>query len=330
VVLIGLMVLLIGALGLFAWRLMGDPSNNEVPVPAVIGFEEEAAVELINGAQLTPRVERVAGPAEGKGTVIRQSPEGNATVLVGSTVTLTVNEGPPVSEIPAGLVGMLQDEAVALLREAGFTKIEPLPAPAGLDSLDAREGEVVRVSPAEGSEVATNEQVTLYIASGMTRMPGDLVGQDGTTARSTLIAAGFTNVTTQSVGVGEESPTARAGQVVRTSPTAGEQVTRSTPIVLYLAQGRAVVPDLVSDSLTQAQALDRLVAVGFTSVPRIEYRTVDDAALVGRVVEQSPSAGETHDKTVPIVLWVGAQSPSNSPPASSNGTTSAPSSSEGG
>lgn len=330
VVLIGLMVLLIGALGLFAWRLMGDPSNNEVPVPAVIGFEEEAAVELINGAQLTPRVERVAGPAEGKGTVIRQSPEGNATVLVGSTVTLTVNEGPPVSEIPAGLVGMLQDEAVALLREAGFTKIEPLPAPAGLDSLDAREGEVVRVSPAEGSEVATNEQVTLYIASGMTRMPGDLVGQDGTTARSTLIAAGFTNVTTQSVGVGEESPTARAGQVVRTSPTAGEQVTRSTPIVLYLAQGRAVVPDLVSDSLTQAQALDRLVAVGFTSVPRIEYRTVDDAALVGRVVEQSPSAGETHDKTVPIVLWVGAQSSSNSPPASSNGTTSAPSSSEGG
>jgi len=186
------------------------------------------------------------------------------------------------------------------------------------------------VSPAEGSEVATNEQVTLYIASGMTRMPGDLVGQDGTTARSTLIAAGFTNVTTQSVGVGEESPTARAGQVVRTSPTAGEQVTRSTPIVLYLAQGRAVVPDLVSDSLTQAQALDRLVAVGFTSVPRIEYRTVDDAALVGRVVEQSPSAGETHDKTVPIVLWVGAQSSSNSPPASSNGTTSAPSSPEGG
>ena len=47
VMLIGLLVLLIGALGLFTWRLVGNPSNNEVAVPAVIGFQEEAAVELI-------------------------------------------------------------------------------------------------------------------------------------------------------------------------------------------------------------------------------------------------------------------------------------------
>lgn len=331
VMLIGLLVLLIGALGLFAWRLMGNPSNNEVPVPAVIGFQEEAAVELITGAQLTPKVEQVAGPAEGKGTVIRQNPAGNTSVLVGSTVTLTVNAGPPVSEIPAGVVGMLQSEAVALLREAGFTKIEPLPAPAGLDSLDAREGEVVRVDPAEGTQVATNEQVTLYVASGMTRMPGDLVGQDGTTARSTLTAAGFTDVTIQTANVGEESASAREGQVIRTSPTAGEQVTRSTPIVLYVAQGRAVVPDLVSEHVSLAQAQERLVAVGFTSTPRVEQLDVDDAALVGRVVEQSPLAGETHDKTVPIVLWVGALQQSASPSASTPETpSSAPPTSEGG
>ena len=329
--LIGLLVLLIGALGLFTWRLVGNPSNNEVAVPAVIGFQEEAAVELITGAQLTPKVEQVAGPAEGKGTVIRQNPEGNASVLVGSTVTLTVNAGPPVSQIPAGLVGMLQSEAVALLREAGFTKIDPLPAPAGLDSLDAREGEVVRVDPAEGTQVATNEQVTLYVASGMTRMPGDLVGQDGTTARSTLTAAGFTDVTIQTANVGEEPASAREGQVIRTSPTAGEQVTRSTPIVLYVAQGRAVVPDLASEHVSLAQAQERLVAAGFTSTPRVEQRDVDDTALVGRVVEQSPSAGETHDKTVPIVLWVGTLQHSASPSASTPATSSsAPPTSEGG
>ena len=331
VMLIGLLVLLIGALGLFTWRLVGNPSNNEVAVPAVIGFQEEAAVELITGAQLTPKVEQVAGPAEGKGTVIRQNPEGNASVLVGSTVTLTVNAGPPVSQIPAGLVGMLQSEAVALLREAGFTKIDPLPAPAGLDSLDAREGEVVRVDPAEGTQVATNEQVTLYVASGMTRMPGDLVGQDGTTARSTLTAAGFTDVTIQTANVGEEPASAREGQVIRTSPTAGEQVTRSTPIVLYVAQGRAVVPDLASEHVSLAQAQERLVAAGFTSTPRVEQRDVDDTALVGRVVEQSPSAGETHDKTVPIVLWVGTLQHSASPSASTPATSSsAPPTSEGG
>ena len=214
-------------------------------MPAVIGFQEEAAAELITGAQLNPRIERVTGPAEGKGTVIEQSPVGDTSVLVGSTVTLTVNDGPPVSLIPTGLVGLQQDEAIERLREAGFTKIEPLPAPTNLDTMDAAEGEV-RVSPAEGSELSTDAQVTLYVASGMTRMPGGLVGQQAADARTTLTDAGFTNVSVQQVGLEEEPMAARAGEVVRTSPTAGEQVTRGTAIVLYVAQGRAVMPDLVT------------------------------------------------------------------------------------
>ncbi|MGL5249381.1 MAG: PASTA domain-containing protein, partial [Brooklawnia sp.] len=129
----------------------------------------------------------------------------------------------------------------------------------------------------------------------------------------------------------EEPASAREGQVIRTSPTAGEQVTRSTPIVLYVAQGRAVVPDLASEHVSLAQAQERLVAAGFTSTPRVEQRDVDDTALVGRVVEQSPSAGETHDKTVPIVLWVGTLQHSASPSASTPATSSsAPPTSEGG
>lgn len=306
VVLVGLLLLLLGALGLFAWRLMADPGNNEVLVPAVIGFEEEAAAELITGAQLNPRIERVSGPAEGKGTVTDQSPPGDTSVLVGSTVTLTVNDGPPVSVIPSGLVGRQQDEAIALLREAGFTKIEPLPAPANLDTMDAAEGEVLRVSPAEGSELSTDVQVTLFVASGMTRMPGGLVGQLAADARTSLTDAGFTNVSVQQLGLEEEPAAARAGEVVRTSPTAGEQVTRSTPIVLYVAQGKAVMPDLVSDQLTESEARAALSDAGFTGRIRGETRVVDDLDLVGVVVEQVPAAGEAPDKTSEIVLWIGA------------------------
>ncbi len=317
VVLVGLLLLLLGALGLFAWRLMADPGNNEVLVPAVIGFQEEAAAELITGAQLNPRIERVPGPAEGKGTVIEQSPVGDTSVLVGSTVTLTVNDGPPVSVIPAGLVGLQQDEAIERLREAGFTKIEPLPAPANLDTVDAAEGEVVRVSPTEGSELSTDAQVTLYVASGLTRMPGGLVGQQASDARTTLTDAGFSNVSVQQVGLDEEPVAARAGEVVRTSPTAGEQVTRSTAIVLYVAQGRAVMPDLVSGRLTESQARAALASAGFTGSIMVDPREVDDDDLEGLIVEQSPAAGETVDKTASIVLWYGTTdapaSPTRSP-----------------
>ncbi len=319
-VLISLIVLLLAALGLFAWRLMApDPADNNVQVPQVVGFQEEAAQEQLTLAQLNPRVLRVAGPAEGKGTVIDQDPDGNTIVLVGSTVTITINDGPPVSTIPQGLVSKQQEEAIALLKQAGFTKIEPLPAPADLDTLNAKPGQVVRVVPEQGTQVSTDQQVTLYVATGRTTMP-NVVGLARTTALQSLADAGYLNVSVTELSYAEGPSDAVADSVVRTSPEAEQAVSKTDRIVLYVATREAAVPDV--SGLSPQAAIDALELSGFRNVQQDGTIEAPTADLVGKVVRTVPAPGTSAVVDDPITLMIGVASsqPTTAPP----GTTGPP------
>ena len=303
IVLVALLVALIGAVGVFGWKLFGpDAAADTVAVPSVIGFKEEAAVSQLQAAQLIPKVERVAGPAEGKGTVTAQDPVGDTQVLVGSTVTITINSGPPNAAIPTGVVGMKQDKAVEALKAAGFTKVDVLPAPADLDTADLAEGQVVKVAPEEGTTLATDQTVTIYVASGRATIPDSLVGMTELDARNALAALGYTNVTSNYVEVGDEPLSYARGQVVTTSPAVGTAVTKSTAIVLYLATGNSQVPYVVSK--TEAEAVAALNETGFTNV-QVEHRTVTDAAQAGKVLEQTPTDGTEAPRSNPVIIIVG-------------------------
>lgn len=311
VVLIGLLVLLLAALGLFAWRLMApDPKKNDVQVPSVVGFLQEAAVETLTLAQLTPKVERVAGPAEGKGTVIKQDPEGGTSALVGSTVTITINDGPPVSTIPQGLVGKQQDEAIALLKQAGFTKIEPLPAPADLDTVNAKPGEVVRVVPEQGMQVSTDQQVTLYVATGRATMPSvvDLTEAD---ARKALTEAGFTNVVVGPLGYDQAPQGAVAGTVIRTSPEAGQPIGKSDKITIYVATRKAAVPAVTG--MSEAEAKTALGNAGFKNVVVTDDVTTDPTKI-GKVLLQAPVGGSEQVVDDPISIVIGTAAAPTPPP----------------
>ncbi len=301
-VLIALMVLLLGALAVFAVQLFRpDPTENEVQVPTVVGFEEEAARETLTLAQLNPVVERVPGPAEGKGTVISQDPEGGQPALVGSTVTITVNDGPPVSTIPAGLLGKPQEEAVALLKDAGFNKVELLPATSDLDRVGAKKGEVVKVDPEEGEDLATDQLVKLYVASGKDTVP-DVTGQPEAEARRILTEAGYTNISAEYVPHGREPIDFLRGQVVETSPAAGNELSTESPIVLRLATGESVMTNLLG--MTRDEAEDELKArLGFTNVHFEERESAAEEA--GKVVGQSVPANEARPREYAITITIG-------------------------
>ncbi|MGI5951091.1 MAG: Stk1 family PASTA domain-containing Ser/Thr kinase [Brooklawnia sp.] len=301
-VLISLLVLLLGALAVFAVQLFRpDPTENEVQVPTVVGFEEEAARETLTLAQLNPVVERVPGPAEGKGTVISQDPEGGQPALVGSTVTITINDGPPVSTIPAGLLGKPQEEAVALLKEAGFTKVELLPATSDLDRVGAKKGEVVKVDPEEGEDLATDQLVKLYVASGKDTVP-DVTGQPEAEARRILADAGYTNISAEYVPHGREPIDFLRGQVVETSPAVGSELSTESPIVLRLATGESVMTNVLGMTRDEAEAelKDRL---GFTNVHFEERESAADEA--GKVVGQSVPANEARPREYAITITLG-------------------------
>lgn len=322
VVLVTLLVALIGAVGVFGWKLFGpDAAADTVAVPSVIGFKEEAAVSQLQAAQLIPKVERVAGPAEGKGTVTAQDPVGDTQALVGSTVTITINSGPPNATIPTGVVGMKQDAAVEALKAAGFTKVDVLPAPADLDTADLTQGQVVKVAPVEGTTLATDQTVTIYVASGRATIPDSLIGMSELDARNALAQLGYTNVTSSYVDTGDEPLDYERGQVVTTSPGVGTAVTKSTAIVLHLATGNSEVPYVVSKS--QEEALTALGEAGFANV-QIEHQTVTDATQVGKVLSQTPTDGTEAPRSNPVILTVGV-----SPSSGSSSSPSASSSSHG-
>ncbi|MCU1436702.1 MAG: protein kinase [Pseudarthrobacter sp.] len=91
-----------------------------IPVPSVVGQEEDTAVAAIEAAGLTADVapEEVFDRKVPEGSVVSQSPA-NGTLTRGGTVTLTISKGPRMVEVPS-FIGKQAKEAEAALRALGF------------------------------------------------------------------------------------------------------------------------------------------------------------------------------------------------------------------
>jgi beta-lactam-binding protein with PASTA domain/serine/threonine protein kinase len=108
----------------------GTPVNLQVskgpqpiPVPSVVGMEENDAVDAIEAAGLKADVlkDEVNDPKVPKGSVAAQSPaSGNLTK--GATVTLTISDGPKLVKVPS-FIGKQAGEARKGLEALGF-KVE--------------------------------------------------------------------------------------------------------------------------------------------------------------------------------------------------------------
>lgn len=233
IVLIVLLVLLLGALGFFVYQLTtSDPDANLVSVPAVIDTTEESARTAISNAKLVPNVVYEEGPEETKGRVVKQDPEAGKRVEVSSTVNLTVNSGPKLVELPDGLIGATKDEARKILNDAGFKDIVTMDAPASKETPDMAADTVVDVSPASGTAVTTDTQITLYLATGKSSLPR-VIGMSEAEAQQTLAAAGFTNV-----AIWEDTTTneSEKDKVIRQNPEGNSMQPRTASITLTVAR----------------------------------------------------------------------------------------------
>ena len=68
---------------------------------------------------------------------------------MGSTVTITVNDGPKSAAIPGNLVGRDVDDVEDALNKAGFGNVNRVAATS--EGTDSREGEVLTVNPSSGT-----------------------------------------------------------------------------------------------------------------------------------------------------------------------------------
>lgn len=222
-----LVALVLVAAGVGVYVMVNANRAETVAVPGVVDKLGDDAEEILLSAKLQVRRVEVNGPADTSvDRVTAQDPVAETPVLVGTEVTITVNIGPQMNTVP-DLLGMDADDAEKELRDLSFTNIERLAAPTEPET--ARANQVLSVDPEAGSKVTLDTRITIYYASGKSKVPRviDFPKDDAVAA---LSDAGFTKVKFE-----EEESTKTPGTVVRQTPEPYSTAKRTATITLWIA-----------------------------------------------------------------------------------------------
>jgi len=147
-------------------------------------------------------------------------------------------------------------------------------------------------------ETTTTESTTTTTETPLVTVP-DVSNQTSETAAAILDENGLT------VGdiVEETSNEVTAGLVIRTDPAAGTDLDQGSPVDLVISSGPEDVTVPPVTGLDEATATTELQNAGLGAV--VAPTTVDDPALVGVVIDQNPTAGETVDLGSSVTITVG-------------------------
>ena len=292
-----LVLLLLAAAGFAGWYVFTKihdqlDANATVPVPGVVGIEEELAKSKIEAAGLTPKVKRSADKQVKEGFVISQNPDGGVRIQKGDQVTIVVSTGVPKTTVPK-VVGLDYADAVDALAAA---------------HLNARKkevfskkpvGQVVAQNPAANDVVPEDSEVVLKVSKGQqTATVPNVVGQTQSQATTNLHAAGFD---VQSVSAPSDS--VPSGVVISQSPDGGADATKGSTVTITVSSGPSstTVPNVVGEQ--QQTAEDDLKNAGFHV--KVEHVPVSDPTQDNVVQDQDPTGGSSAPKGSQVTIFVG-------------------------
>src|SRR5215218_2346631 len=265
----------------------------DVTVPRVVGQDVASATSELRTAGLKTSVDRVAS-SRAVDEVLAQDPNGGDQAKDGSTVTLTVSNGPGQVAIPS-VDNLGQSKATATLTNAGLV-VDRVVRQAN-DTVS--EGRTIRTSPAAGTSVDRGSNVTLVVSSGPKQVAvPDVVGLTKSEAQQALVGQGFQFTSSE-----EGSDTVDPGTVLSQAPAAGEQAAPGSSVAIVVA--RAIPTVIVPDLLGQGgqEATDTLTAAGLE--PRTSLRDVTDPNQDGIVLDQTPVSGTQVKEGAPVRIFVG-------------------------
>jgi serine/threonine-protein kinase len=301
-----LLVLLAG--GGVAAYLLTRPAKRLVPT-VVLEKLTTARAQLQNdgfGVNLNYQTDKHAA-----GIVINQYPLGNQKVDEGSTVTLTVSNGPGNGTVPS-VQGLQLDQAKKAITRAKLKVGRILMR----SSATYAQGEVIQTDPTAGQTPPVGTPVTITVSTGkpLVAVP-DVSGQSEADARSLLGGDGF-NVTTSN----QSSTTVKVGNVISTSPGAGTKVASGSTVNLVIAQKptTATVPSVTGKPRDTAESV--LKAAGF-HVTATQQATTDQARD-GVVLTQTPTGNATAKYGSTVTIVVGKLQTPTTPTTPSTPTTS--------
>jgi len=145
-------------------KVCKQPTSYQLlPVPSVIGLREAPAIDLLRSAGFGARV--VYEPSDQRaGTVIAQDPAAGQQAIQTSTVTITVSQKVSTAIVP-NVLGMTQEAAQAVLRDAGFEA--SVQEQQQCDPADPacvyQKGIVWAQSPSAGTKLPVGSTVTIIV-----------------------------------------------------------------------------------------------------------------------------------------------------------------------
>ena len=306
--------ILIGALlGLLLTR------DTTTSVPAVTGNQLNVAITLLQQDGFAvgdiDRVEREAAA----NTVLEQDPAASppsdeaeedcafiALFCSKPKVNLTVSAGPGRGKVPS-TSGLSQEEAEERVEGAGFeAKVETS------NSATVEEGLVIHSEPSGGSTATNGSTVTLVVSSGpkLVKVPV-LVGSQRGAAVERVRGRGL------EASVAEEESARPAGEVIRQSPSAGQEVERGSSVSIVVSAGeeQAKMPNVIGK--LRSQAVEQVRAAGLT--PRVEEEETEVESQVGRVLDQFPPPGSELEERAEVTIVVGKRTPATVPTPAEEG-----------
>jgi len=193
---------------IFLGRGSGVNTGPQYALPNVVGLTQQEATNLLGG--FTINIQHAPDSRIPKDRIASQLPLASTAVQKGSSVTLTISDGPGDTIIPADLIGMTLVQARDQLTSVGLIITQAIP----VDSNQAP-GIVLSVSPMPGTTISAGSGVILQISSGNIEVP-ELMGLSEIQARTTLIQAGFlVNV------IYASDPAQQPGTVLAQAPAVG-------------------------------------------------------------------------------------------------------------
>jgi eukaryotic-like serine/threonine-protein kinase len=288
---------LVGALLGFA--LTRDTTTD---VPAVTGNQLGVAIALLeqNGFKVG-NIDRVQREVAANTVLEQDPPAGSASLDCAflnffcskPKVALTSTPGPGSANVPGGLSGLSEEEAVEKVEEAGFVaRVERVNS----DRVDA--GLTIRSDPSGGTTATRGSTVVLTVSKGqkLAKVPV-LVGTQRSVAVQQIRSRGLTP------SVEEEESATPAGEVIRQAPSAGSELPRGSAVSIVVSAGRqkAKVPNVIGKE--RAEAVEALRAAGLD--PTVQEQETEVPQQVGRVTDQFPPPGSQVEPGAEVTVIVG-------------------------
>ena len=261
-------------------------------VPSVVGAELAAAEEQLIEQGFVPEVVSTRHDAQTPiGNVLEQDPTGEARR--GTQVDLVLSDGPRQVEVP-DVIGQPFPEAVAVLESEGFRAAdeqvfdEQVPA-----------GTVIASDPPAEEVLDEASLVTLTVSQGPRPIEvPDVTGETLEAAAETLQERNL-EVAAADRRFDDSVP---ADRIIEQTPAAGGTLFRGDTVEVVISDGpRPIeVPDVTGDTLEAATETLQERNLDVTTTDR----RFDDNVPADRIVEQTPTAGDTlfRGDTVEVVV----------------------------